>query len=147
MLSIQKTRAKSMQIAPIDEREKLKKYFFDYLVELSRFDPTIMFDEQGDPIYEWYDLYWVEAERYPLTLYIGGKFAGFALVWQTAPTRYEIAEFYVIPEFRGTGVAVDFAVGLTKLFCGELSISTRTENQRAVKFWDKFARDISTVLP
>ena len=129
---------KSIQLVSANDKERLKKYFFDYLVELSRFDPTVIFDEQGIPIYNWYDRYWEERGRYPFLLNIDNRFAGLAFVRESEPQHYEIAEFYVVPEFRKDNNAIDFAVRITSLFCGKFSFSARSENLRAVRFWDKF---------
>ena len=53
---------------------------------------------------------------------------------------YDIAEFYVCPEFRKDGNAIWFALQLTELFDGQFVFSTRFTNPRAIKFWDKFAK-------
>lgn len=129
---------KNIQIVSINEKESLRKYFFEYLIELSRFDPTIIMDEQGTPIYNWYDCYWEEKGRYPFLLNIDNQFAGLALVRELEPEHYEIAEFYVLPKFRKDNNAIDFAAQITELFDGRFSFSTRSENLRAVKFWNKF---------
>ena len=81
---------KSIQLVSANDKERLKKYFFDYLVELSRFDPTVIFDEQGIPIYNWYDRYWEERGRYPFLLNIDNRFAGLAFVRESEPQHYEI---------------------------------------------------------
>lgn len=129
----------SIQLVPASQKNQIKKYFDDYLVELSRFDPTIVFDSSGAPIYRWYDCYWQEAGRYPFAFYVGNRFAGLAMVRNVSPNRYEIAEFYVLPNFRRDNNAIDFADRLVKQFDGEISFSARMENVRAVRFWDKFA--------
>ena len=129
---------KNIQLVSIKEKRNLKKYFFDYLIELSQFDPNIKFDEYGLPIYKWFDCYWEDKERYPFLLNIDNQFAGLALVRELEPKQYEIAEFYVLPKFRKDNNAIDFAMQLTKLFDGKFSFSTRLENLRAIKFWDKF---------
>lgn len=130
---------KSIRLVSENEKEYLKKYFWDYLVELFQFDPTIVYNEYGVPIYRWYDCYWQQKGRYPFAFNTDGGFAGLALVRQLAPKRYEIAEFYVLPEFRKDNNAIDFALQITKRFDGEFTFSTRLQNLRAVKFWDKFA--------
>lgn len=134
---------RSIQLVSINEKEKLRKYFLDYLVELSRFDPTIIMDDQGTPIYKWYDCYWQERGRYPFLFSIDGRFVGLALVRELEPKHHEIAEFYVLPEFRKDNNALDFATRITELFGGRFSFSTRSENIRAVKFWNKFVLKFS----
>lgn len=129
---------KNIKLVSRNEKEKLRKYFFDYLLELAQFDPTIMIDENGTPVYKWYDYYWEEGERFPFLFKIDNQFAGLALVRELEPKHYEIAEFYVLPKFRKDNNAIDFALLLTKFFDGKFSFSARLENLRAIKFWDKF---------
>ena len=35
---------KKLQIVPLSKMEEMRKYFYEYLVELSEFDPYIKFD-------------------------------------------------------------------------------------------------------
>lgn len=70
---------------------------------------------------------------------VDNKFAGFALIRELDAKMYEIAEFYVCPEFRKNNNSIWFANTVISLFEGEFSFSTRIENVRAIKFWDKFS--------
>ncbi len=130
---------RKIQIVPSARSEEMREYFYEYLTELSEFDPKIKFDENGTPIYEWFDFYWTEKERYPIYFLIDGKVAGFALIRELENLVYDFAEFYVLPEFRGGGNALWFAEEITHLFEGEFVFSTRFTNPRAIKFWGKFA--------
>ena len=130
---------KNIQLVSVNEKDWLKKYFYDYLIELAQFDPTVRFDERGVPIYRWYDCYWTEKGRYPFALIIDDKFAGLAFVRELQPAHYEIAEFYVAPTFRKDNNAIDFAVKITEILGGKFSFGTRSNNTVAVKFWNKFA--------
>lgn len=130
---------KTLQIVPLSRMEEMRKYFYDYLVELSEFDPDIEFDENGVPVYRWYNCYWDDKDRFPLFFIIDNKVAGLSLIREQGNMLYEIAEFYVLPEFRKDGNAIWFANELTNLFEGEFVFSTRFTNPRAIKFWNKFA--------
>ena len=129
---------KKIQIVPLSKIEVLRKYLYDYLKELSNYDKSIQFNKNGTPIYKWYECYWEERTRYPIFLMVDDKIAGFALIRELNNMKYEIAEFYIVPEFRKDNNALWFATELTKLFCGEFSFSTMLANVRAVKFWNKF---------
>lgn len=129
---------KNLQIVPLARMEEMRQYFYNYLIELSEFDPDIKFDDNGVPIYKWFDCYWDAKDRFPLFLIIDKKVAGLALVREIGNMQYEIAEFYVLPEFRKDGNAIWFATEITNLFDGEFTFSTRLTNPRAVKFWNKF---------
>ena len=131
---------RKLQIVPKSEKETLKTYLNNYLIELSQFDPTIKFDKFGLPVYKWFDCYWEDKTRYPIYLIVEGKVAGFALIRELNDKQFEIAEFFVTPSFRENGNALWFASSVTDLFGGQFEFSTRVENLRAIKFWDKFTK-------
>ena len=130
---------RKLQIVPVTKMEEMRKYFYEYLTELSEFDPDIKFEEDGTPIYKWYDCYWVDKDRFPFYFIVDGQIAGLAMIRELSPMQYDFAEFYVCPEFRKDGNAIWFASELTQLFDGEFVFSTRFTNPRAIKFWGKFA--------
>lgn len=130
---------RKLQIVPVSKMEEMRKYFYEYLTELSQFDPDIKFEEDGTPIYRWYDCYWDDKDRFPFYLIVDEKIAGLAMIRELNPMQYDFAEFYVCPEFRKDGNAIWFAKEITELFDGEFVFSTRFTNPRAIRFWDKFA--------
>lgn len=131
---------KKIQIVPLSRMEEMRKYFYDYLIELAEFDPEVKFDNNGTPIYEWYDCYWDDKDRFPLFFIVDDNIAGIALIRELDNMHYDIAEFYVCPEFRKDGNAIWFATEITNLFEGQFVFSTRFTNPRAIRFWDKFAK-------
>lgn len=126
-------------MVPLSRMEEMRKYFYEYLAELAEFDTDIKFDEKGKPIYKWFDCYWEEKVRFPLYLVVDDKIAGMAMIRELDNMLYEIAEFYVCPEYRKDGNAIWFATEITNLFEGQFVFSTRFSNPRAIKFWGKFA--------
>ena len=52
-------------IVPTLKKFELKRMFNDYLKELSSFDDSIKFDENGEPIYRYFDCYFSDKDRYP----------------------------------------------------------------------------------
>lgn len=131
---------KRIQLVPFSKMEEMRKYFYEYLVELSEFDPDIKFDEKGVPIYKWYDCYWTDKKRYPFYFIVDGKIAGLAMIRELDNMVYDFAEFYVCPRFRKDGNAIWFAMQFTELFEGQFVFSTRFTNPRAIRFWGKFAK-------
>ena len=131
---------RTIQIVPALKKEIMRVHFYDYLTELSEFDPDIKFDENHVPIYNWFDCYWEDKDRFPIFFWENNKLAGLAMIRELDNMVYDIAEFYVIPEYRKNGNAMWFALELTKLFDGEFCFSTRFTNPRAIKFWDKFSK-------
>lgn len=131
---------RKIQIVPLSQMEEMRKYFYTYLTELSKFDPDIKFDNEGFPIYQWYDCYWTDKNRYPLFLIIDNNIAGLALIRELDNMLYDFAEFYVCPKYRKDGNAIWFATEITNLFKGQFVFSTRFTNPKALKFWGKFAQ-------
>ena len=130
---------KQIQIVPASKKEEMRLMLYKYLTELSEFDPDIKFDENGTPIYKWFDCYWEDKDRFPIYLIIDGQVAGLALIREMDNMEYDYAEFYVEPQFRGNGNSMWFATEVEKLFDGKFTFSTRHTNPRAIKFWGKFA--------
>ena len=135
---------RKIQIVPMIKIEEMRNVFNEYLTELSNFDPEIKFNKFGLPIYKWFDYYWEEKSRYPFYLLINEKIAGLALIRELDNMSYEIAEFYVKPEFRKDGNAIWFATEITNLFDGQFVFSTKCTNPRAIIFWDKFVNMFSS---
>lgn len=131
---------RKIQIVPLSRMEEMRKYLNLYLTELSEFDPDIKFDEKGMPIYKWFECYWDDKDRFPFYFIIDNEIAGLAMIRELGNMLYEIAEFYVCPEYRKDGNAIWFATEITNLFEGQFVFSTRFTNPRAIKFWDKFAK-------
>lgn len=129
-----------IQIVPMSRMEEMRKMFNEYLTELSQFDPDIKFDENGVPIYAWFDCYWEAKSRYPFYFIVDDNIAGLAMIRELENMCYDFAEFYVAPEYRKDGNAIWFASEIIKLFEGQFTFSTRFTNTRAIKFWNKFAK-------
>jgi predicted acetyltransferase len=93
----------------------------------------------AEPAYEYLPCYWTEPERFPFLIRVEDRIAGFALIRKVdeiAPTM-EMAEFYVIPEFRRRGIGRYSALAI----CGKFPCYWRIEvikaNHPAVEFWTK----------
>lgn len=137
---------KRIEIANKSKKKIIRQYLDDYLMELSIYDDTVKFDKKGKPVYQYFDDYFVDDDRYPLCFYVGENLAGISLVRESEAYVYEIAEFYVFPEFRKDNNALDFANMINFKFLGTLCFSTRRENDKAVKFWNKFVAPFENVM-
>ena len=135
---------KSLQIVRNNKKEEMRNYLNEYLIELKEFDDTIKFNKKGEPIYKYFDDYFIDKDRYPIYFIIDNNIAGIALV-RELEIGYEIAEFYVLKEYRRDGNALVFINMIFNLFDGDFSFSTRLENKRAIKFWDKVSSDYRDV--
>lgn len=87
-----------------------------------------------------FDLYWQEENRWPFWAALNGERIGFALV-RFAPELnvMQMAEFYIIPEYRLGGYGTAFAQALLKRFPGRWKIRQIAANTHATAFWRKVA--------
>ena len=135
----------SVKIVSKNNKNEMFDIFNDYMHELSEFDKTIRFDSYNNVIYQWFDAYFEEKERYPFYYMINDNIVSMAMVREMENMSYEIAEFYVKPEYRGNGVAMNFADAVVNMFMGRIYISTLYDNARAIRFWDKVAANYNNV--
>jgi len=129
---------RNLRIVSISNKFTFRDMFDIYMKELSNYDDTIAFDDMGKCKYKYFDAYWQERERFPFSFYINDKCVGFTMIRELNPKNYEIAEFYVKPDYRKDGNALYFAGEVLKLFEGDFEFSTKLKNARACRFWDKF---------
>lgn len=130
---------RKIQIVPLSKMEEMRKYFYEYLKELSAFDPDVKSNEKGIPVYNWFDCYWDDKDRFPIYFLVDNEVAGLAMIRELGNMLYNFAEFYVCPKFRKDNNALWFANEITTLFDGQFVFATRFTNPRALKFWGKFA--------
>ena len=125
----------SVEIVPVrvEDKAELWTRMQAYMAELMQFGNFAPVD--GVFQYPWFDLYWKEPGRHPFWALADGKRAAFALVH--CEGRTEMAEFYSFPEFRRTGVALDFARQIIKRFPGAWEISQYRAHIAAVTFWHR----------
>ncbi len=111
-----------------------------YLGEFAKFEQVEQ-DEDGQFIYPYLDFYWEDPNRYPFLLCTENELAGFALCrFEVDPVsgreQMEMAEFFVKPEFRRTGVGREAAAWLWNLFPGRWIVRVLKSNKRAMPFWE-----------
>ncbi len=135
---------RNIEIVEKIQREEMREILNEYLIELSKFDKDIEFAQNGKPIYKWFDCYFEEKSRYPIYLKVDNKIAGMSLIRKLDDKLFEVAEFYVRPDFRKDGNAIWFANTIINLFDGDFEFSTCLTNQRAKMFWDKFSTNFNT---
>ncbi len=126
-----------IKIVTPNEKDNLFEMFNTYMHELAQFDPTIKF-KNNIVKYKWFNNYFVDKDRFAFYFVNNNTIAGFALIRQIECDKFEIAEFYVDPQFRQNNNSLWFANSVVDLFKGEFQFCTRCENVRAIKFWDKF---------
>lgn len=124
------------------EKETLRHYVNDYLIELSKYIPTIKMDEHGIPIYPWLDRYWTDQDRCPYYLLVDGKIAGFVLVRRLSVKQIEIAEFCILQGYRRDGYGRQMLEAVMEMFDDEIELSAYLYNTTAIRFWDNVTDSI-----
>ena len=122
------------------EREQLWNLLQKYLCELSvYFDDEV--DEKGNFPYEHFDEYFTDPTRRAYIIYDGDSVAGFVMLNKVSvfgeDIDHSVAEFFILPKFRHTGLATDIFLVLRKQFKGAWEIKYHVDNVPAVKFWTK----------
>jgi predicted acetyltransferase len=125
---------------PASERGRLRALMTTYLVEFAALEGIAPGrDAEGHVPYRYFEPYWQEPERIPFWLLEGGRTVGFCLLRDTG-RRWQIAEFYVAPEFRRRG-AGSRAVATVAAYCRRdgrhryLEATTQSFNPAARAFW------------
>ena len=130
----------SVKPAVIQEKPLIFDLLQLYMDELSRFpdeNPDYK-DENGIYHYPYLDHYWKESERFPYLLLDEGEIAGFALV-RLDGDHWEMAEFYVLPQFRRRGLAMTCVRDIFKRHPGGWKIMHNRHNQAGRALWWKLA--------
>lgn len=123
-----------IRIAGIAEKPKMREMLSVYLRELSQY---------GDVDYEYsfLDSYWVDQDRWPYIISAGKETAGIALINTWSPsgkgTDFAVAEFYVRPEFRGSGIGTRAFSTVLSNRPGTWELSVMSKNQAGKAFWEK----------
>ena len=124
-----------------DERPILRNLLELYQYDFSEYDgsdtgPLGLFD------YPYLDHYWIEPERSPFLVRVGGQLAGFVLVARYnyltgQKDSWVLAEFFVMRKYRHQGVGEYVARHIFDQFPGEWQVAQIPENVPATAFWRK----------
>ena len=88
--------------------------------------------------YPYLESYWSDPARYPFLIMSAGQVAGFALVRRlNARNELEMAEFYVVPEFRRAGIGRAAAQALFARFPVKWRVSVLDSNTVGGLFWSQ----------
>jgi len=81
-------------------------------------------------------------DHWPFLIKSQGEIAGFALVRKSKPMTHVIGEFFIRPEFRGTGISALAVDRILQKFVGNWEIPFQNENSRAASFWRKTIKQL-----
>ena len=123
-------------ILPASETRKLelRGMLSAYLDELIQYGDV-------DLEYRYFDSYWSDTDRWAYFIDKEQHTAGFALINTHSPsgkgTDFAVAEFYVLPEFRGAGVGKAAFACLLGTHPGLWELSVMADNEAGKAFWEK----------
>jgi predicted acetyltransferase len=107
----------------------------DYIEEMTAYVDIAKVD--GAYEYPGLDLYWVEQDRSVFWALADAQRAGFAMLRRREDGAMVMAEFYVRPAFRRTGLGLSFARQLLERFPGVWILSEFATNAGAIAFWHR----------
>jgi predicted acetyltransferase len=122
----------------LTDKAALRAWFDPYLIAHADLaDPERRY---GDPtVYEFFDAYWTEPNRWPYWVMVGGERAGFVLVNQWSPsgrgTQRSIAEFSIDPALRRGGIGVAAALAAFSTYSGLWELQVYRANAAGMGFW------------
>ncbi len=127
--------------AESSDEPALADLFQLYAREFSRFH-QVEFGADGRFVYRDLAKYWLEAGKHPFLIQIGGDTAGLVLVQHIRSVTsddlvWEIAEFFVLGDYRRRGVGMETAHRVWKRFPGMWQLRVLEANDGAVHFWDQ----------
>jgi predicted acetyltransferase len=139
-------RAVSLAVATPADAPLLSNLVELYLHDLSESFP-IHVGADGRFGYEFLPLYWTETgRRFPFLIRSGPRVAGFVLVTRGSPatedpTDLDVAEFFVLRQYRRAKVGRHAAFLLWNQFPGRWVVRASEGNHRAVRFWPAVIRE------
>jgi predicted acetyltransferase len=118
------------------EKPELWSFLQDYIAEMTAFVDVPRID--GVYPYEFFDLYWKDPNRFPFWALVDGERGGFALVRFADEHRaMQMAEFYITPAHRRSGIGLDFAHQILRRYPGYWKIRQIATNAPAIAFWHR----------
>ncbi|WP_223280083.1 GNAT family N-acetyltransferase [Nostoc sp. PA-18-2419] len=132
--------------ASIDDKPLIQQMMELYQYDFSEFENQDL-NEHGYFGYPYLDYYWIEGDRYPFIVRVGGKLAGFVLVNQFTyipDSQYSMAEFFILRKYRQQGIGKLVAYQVFDRFCGKWEIYQINTNTVAQKFWRSVIAEYTT---
>ena len=131
-----------IEVADFSRRNVIDQMLQDCLREFSAFDggkPVA----QGRFDYPYLDAYWREEGRSPFVFLREGNEIGFAFVRRLGEGEVEMAEFYVVPSSRRTGMGRVAAKALFRRFPGRWLVRHHEANEPARALWAKVINEVA----
>jgi predicted acetyltransferase len=138
--------ALTIQAASPSDRPMLENLIQLYLHDMSEIF-AMELDDNGRFAYEPLALYWLEPERrFPFLILFRGRAAGFALITRGSPMSddpdvLDVAEFFVLRQYRRCGVGRQAAFLLWNSLRGRWIVRVGEGNRAGLPFWSSVVSD------
>jgi predicted acetyltransferase len=128
------------------QKEIIRALLQTYLEELTLLPGEVAEyrDAAGQFHYPYLDAYWIEDQRFPYLIRTDEAVAGFALIRLAKLGLWEVAEFYIKPEFRRMGIGELAALCIIQHHPGNWRISFNKHNYAGVRLWTTIAPKLAT---
>lgn len=130
----------AVRLLPVTDADRavVERMFVFYLYDMSAFTRHATAAEGHLEPYPWLPRYWTDADRHAYLIDLQGHSVGFVFVRELdgppAP-RHEIAEFYVMPRYRGLGLGRAAAQQVFDQTRGGWRVAQLSANTPAIGFW------------
>jgi predicted acetyltransferase len=121
--------------ASLSDARLIESLLDDYLRELSE-HRDVPVGATDSARYPYLDAYWSEPGRHAFLIKRSGDIVGFALVRDPASTGsaiHQLAEFYIKPESRRSGIGHHAVLAIWEKFPGEWELQVHAQNSSAVR--------------
>jgi predicted acetyltransferase len=143
------SRTVSLDVASASDSLVLSNLLELYIHDMSEVFPHVALGADGRFGYRRLPLYWSEPDsRYPFLIRCDGRLAGFALATRgspaaTDPDVLDVAEFFVVRQYRRSGVGRQAAFLLWNTLPGKWTVRVLESNRGAVTFWTGIVSEFS----
>lgn len=122
-----------IDLAPAEDKLIMRRLVDAYATEMAAYG-------EGEPL-RYFEAYWRDASRWPYLIQRDAAVVGFVWVNTWSPsgrgTDFAVAEFYVAPEARRSGVGRDAAAAVFQAHPGRWELAVLPSNAAALIFWLK----------
>jgi predicted acetyltransferase len=139
----------SLVAARAPDRELIENLLELYIHDMSEAHPHVHIARNGRFGYPRLALYWSEPDqRSAFLIKYGDRIAGFALVTRGSPISddpdcLDVAEFFVLRQYRRAGVGRAAAFLLWRQLPGTWTVRVLESNRGAVAFWSDVVREFT----
>jgi predicted acetyltransferase len=121
----------------MDHKSVVENLMQPYVHDLSEFADDVLDEDGRFKVGQYFDRFWIEAQRHPFLIHVDGALAGFALVAQLPSDNayYSMSEFFIARAYRRAGIGRDAAFKAFSAFPGKWRVAQDEGNRPAQTFW------------